>query len=897
MQVLLSSAILGAMACSGGVTCSGCGGAPLGPIPGGFDPAAQINLGIQARLTNSGAGFIGSEFPDLVRAYARMKCGPSEEVDCPDRFRDVQGAPAPTSCDPVELECVGPTGSSEPVLGFPIDRTESSGAIVCRDQPTDPIPSVRECAAWLRLEGLQLSPLAPNQVRARVTVQIYTTQIPFRYDPLNADCLLEVDSSRGSSRLQDFEVTAELRPYAGPDGGQLEVAITDVATPSIENEDLTIQRDPVQADGLEIFCRVADIPQLQPLIVGIFARQLGDILDTEIRKALGWRCGRADDLPCPRASTCNSKGYCENGSGLVVPQKLGTEGRLDFATLLGGLAPPTLGSMDISFLVGGQQSADAQGVTLGIRSGMEAGERDLGCALDLPSPRTRPGFSPPATFPVEDKVDLDFDGARETPFMVAAAMSDVVLDQAMWSAYSSGLFCQTISSYDIDLLNTGSMAVVIPSLRLLTHQDLDPRSIWPAAIRMAPGGEPRLRIGAGHLENGEIVEPLLTLEIPRMHMDFSAMVEERWVHLMTVESDLQIPLGLETNPANELEIVLGEVTLVDPQVTRSEILAETPEELEDSFPMLIGTALSQLSGSLAAPFGLPSGSELGGFTMEVLGIRGVDVGGRHRFVAAYADLGFDASLAPALSYAVETHAKLERLVVPPSAEMSIARKGGPIIPTVELGVPSESETGRPLEHQVRLDGGAWSFFSRGSVIGLNRPELLIQGVHELEVRSREVGRYRTLDATPVKLTIRIDTEPPVLSVREADQGATIDAFDVVSGENVQIEVVTSAGVREGKVGFVAIEELGREGLVEVRAIDEAGLVTSVVLQPAVEPQVTSAAGCRCTASPRPESGWLLAIFAMLLLSRVARTRRAIRSVAGFSFRSRGPEGPPPTTEA
>ncbi|MBI2375963.1 MAG: hypothetical protein HYV07_18360 [Deltaproteobacteria bacterium] len=875
-QTFATAMILGSVACSGGVTCSGCGGAPLDPIPGGFDPAAVIERGIQARFTTSGTDFIGAEFPSLVRSFARMKCGPGEPVACPDRFRTVQGTPAPTACDPVSLECVAPTGDSEPVLGFPIERTVSSGAIVCRDEPTDPIPSVRECSAWLRLEGLELTTLAPNEVRARVTVQIYTTQIPFRYDPLGADCLLEVDSSRGSSRLQDFEVTAQLRPYPGADGGQLELAITDVATPSIEEEDLVIQRDPVQADSsFELFCRIADLPALQPIIVGIFARQLGDVLDTEIRKALGWQCGSWDDVPCPASATCSTAGFCEDSSGTIIPQRLGAEGRIDLPTLLRGFAPTTLGSMDVSFLVGGQQSADPLGLDLGIRAGMEVAERDAACALDVPSPRTRPGFVAPPALPTDDKVDLDFDGTKETPYMVAAAVSDSLVDQAIWSVYESGLFCQSISSYDIELLNTGSLAVLIPSLRQLTHQDLDPRSIWPAAVRISPGAEPRVVLGSGEVRGSRLIDPLMRLDLNRMRIDFSAMVEERWVQLMTVEADVSLPLGMVSNPDNELELVLGDLEqgITNIHVTRSELLGESREELEDAIPALIGTALPDLTGALAVPFGIPSGTDLGGFTLDVLGIRGVQIGSEVRFFAAYANLGFDPALAPQLSYAVETDARIASVEVPSSAEMAVTGEGRPRLPKVELAVLGSSSDGSAREHQVRIDGGLWSAFGQGDSWTLSRPELLVQGPHRIEVRSREIGRYRTLDPTPVALEVRIDTEPPALFASLVPEGLRVKAFDVVSGDRVSLEVLIGDEIRSvvpDRDGFVGLPGLDPEvTTLGVRARDEAGLETTKVFRAAVAVEDSvRPASCHCTSTHRPEDALMAALFALLLVARV-----------------------------
>src|SRR5262245_3358423 len=164
-NLLIGGTLLSA-ACSGSVNCGGCGGQPLDPIPGGFDPTARIERAAEARLTQRGLDFIGTEFSNLATAYARMTCGPAQPVPCPTDF-SVAGAARPTTCNPSTNACVDPnTLANEPVVGFQIDRAVQSGATVCRDDPAQPNP--RACFAWLRLEGLALTPAPPNQINALV---------------------------------------------------------------------------------------------------------------------------------------------------------------------------------------------------------------------------------------------------------------------------------------------------------------------------------------------------------------------------------------------------------------------------------------------------------------------------------------------------------------------------------------------------------------------------------------------------------------------------------------------------------------------------------------------------------------------------------------------------------
>src|SRR5688500_2694551 len=169
LRASLVATIFAHMACSGSVSCGGCAGNTLQPIPGGFDPAAQIERAAQVRVTNRGFDQIEQSFTDLLTAYVSMECGAPDSVPCPTDFEVVQGGAAnPSSCDVLEDVCIEQvSGEPGPLVGFEIERNEQSGAIVCRDELSD--PNRRRCYAWLRFEGLALAPQSPNVIEATLT--------------------------------------------------------------------------------------------------------------------------------------------------------------------------------------------------------------------------------------------------------------------------------------------------------------------------------------------------------------------------------------------------------------------------------------------------------------------------------------------------------------------------------------------------------------------------------------------------------------------------------------------------------------------------------------------------------------------------------------------------------
>lgn len=857
LRTALTVGLLSTYACSGSISCTSCGSGPLDPIPGGFDPAAQIEKAAQVRLNQRGLDFVESEFQNLVGAFVSMECGQATDPPCPTGFvTNPGGAANPSTCDTIQGVCVeSASGSPGPLLGFEIPRTVQSGATICRDDAND--PNRRDCFAYVRFEDLALRPMGPNELQATVTVQIHTNGIPFRYDALGMDCVVTLDSNSDGNPLQDLVVVATIGEWNAPSGNggrQLDVDIVSVDA-QIPDGDVDIVRDPIHGGADDILtCGIANLGTVKNILIPQLTGSLADLVGEEVDKATGWRCGGATTPPCPAQTTCNTDFLCEeDATGDIVPVKLGVEGRLDLGALLAGFSPGRPGQGDISFLVGGESGVDSSGVTLGALGGAEVVTPDMSCAQILPSPRTRPGFVPPPDLPADAMVDLDFDGTPETEYMVAAGISEALVRQYLWTIYTTGIFCTSVSANEVDLLNTGSLGLLMPSLAKLTHNDKYRWAIYPARISMFPGNEPQVRFGSGEVSGDPmdptLVDPLIELSFDDLRIAFFAMVEERWVQLMVMQVDVNMGLGAMVTPANEVQLILGDVagSITDVQISEHDILAEDPQELEDALPALLDFALSNFTGVLPT-VPLPTAADLAGFEMNVLGVRGVEQGGSYPNLAVYADLGFDASQVPNLSVAAETVASVSEVRLPPLEAM--AAKNGAARPEVVLDLAGFAPAGETLEHQVRVDGSMWSRFTTRDRLVLSRPSFSVQGHHRIEVRSRVKGRYRTLDPSPVVLDVLIDPEPPRLRARLVEEGVEVDAFDMVSGDDVTIEVIVDGREEVVAPGVVPVPASGE---LVVAATDEAGNRTERLLRAGLTAAGASEeqGGCRCV---RPVSG-------------------------------------------
>ncbi|MEQ9497090.1 MAG: hypothetical protein RIT81_09530 [Deltaproteobacteria bacterium] len=868
--------LLMAGACSGQLNCGGCFGGALTPVPGGFPPEAQIERAAQVRMTQSGFDQIGREFQDLMSAYASMSCGAPADVPCPTNFVTSTGTPNPASCQ--VGRCVEQvSGDAGPLLGFEIDRQVSGNATICRDDPAQ--PGARRCFAWIRFEALTVQPMGPNQFLANVTVQIETNDIPFRYDSLGGmDCVMSLSSVPGT---QDIQITAALDRYMPPvgTGGQLKVEILDVAA-MIPNSYVEVDADPDPrfTDG-PLLCAIADLGFIKQLIVSQLTDELATIIGDEVDAALGRPC--LTNADCPAQTSCNADDLCEeDATAEIVPQTLGIEGRLDFAQLLSGFVSGRPGRGDMSFMVGGDSTTDTAGANIGALGGAEVVDADPACAMILDSPRLRPGFVAPAPLPTSSMADLDWDGTDETGYMVAAGFSQALLDQFMWTVYTTGLMCTSVSSYDVDLLNTGSLGLLISSLRQLTHEDRFEKSIFPARLSIFPRAEPRILIGSGEVMPGmtepTLTDPLLVLDLDDFEIGFSALIEERWVHLMTVTADVEIGLGAFVTANNELQFVVGDVSnaVTNVRVTNSDLLAEDPADLEDAIPGLINLALPGFTGALP-PFALPGPADLGGFDLSILGVRGVEANGRYANVAVYADLAFDPSFVGNLSAAAETRAELTSLFVPSAQEFSVSNPGGPVWPEAEIALGGTAPGDGELEYQLRVDGGFWTPFFTTDRLKLIRPEFLAQGDHWVDVRAREVGAYRTLDPSPVRLSFTIDAEPPRLTAKMdyVRGGVVVRAWDVVSEDAVVVTLGVDgafAEVTPDTTGFVPAPEVNDTAAIVVRAEDEAGHVSELVLREAgmvtAPARIEEATGCRCV-NGRTGAWWALALLPLFVWRR------------------------------
>jgi uncharacterized protein (TIGR03382 family) len=224
-----------------------------------------------------------------------------------------------------------------------------------------------------------------------------------------------------------------------------------------------------------------------------------------------------------------------------------------------------------------------------------------------------------------------------------------------------------------------------------------------------------------------------------------------------------------------------------------------------------------------------------------------------------------------------TAASLKQSIMPKAEQMRLVGQPLPW-PSAILDVRALGGSGTP-EFAYRIDDGMWSTFlaaNEKSELEVTHPVFLIQGQHQIEVRSRYAEDAHGV-STPVKLGFLVDWEPPEVNLaldREADR-ITVAANDVITpaaalqySYAVGSDAFSDFGAPR-EIMLSAVEQLGG---VTVRVRDEMGNVGEakwkvpvVALRPegsAADPVTGPAAGC-ASAAGLPIAGLALALASLL----------------------------------
>lgn len=782
-----------------------------------------------------------------------------------------------TQAEPLVLETLGGDG-----LTFCVPR--GSGPDICYARQC---PSTGEdgCELSMTIDDVQLEAVSPGQLKASVVIGGLDQQQDFiELDLATAvECILRLGSRDNQGISASLTASFSTDPQTGdvlldlnPEDIQIDLQSLDLDIDGVNIWDIPA------CEGLDF---VANLDLVQNLVFDNITGPLGEQIAALTSGFLCQQC--STDIDCPQNTDCvddpNNEGerYCYNPQAeRCVAAPLGLEGMVDLGALLAGTIPGIKAQLAYQLKAHGYAQALQDGLSIGMRGGTYADKAE--CVPAWPAPSN---LSVPRSQLLEGN-----QGPDGRPFHLGLGLSKAFLDEALWGAYNSGVLCLSVGTGLSDLLSTSTFATLLPSLRGLTGGENG-----PFYLQLAPSQPPTATIGAGTIDpdSGEILDPLLQLEWKDLDVDFYAFFNERYVRVLTIRADLELPLGI--NPTEEgLNIVLGDLqqAFTNVRIRNGELLTEDESFLQQILPSLINLAVPLLGESLFDPIAVP---DFQGFTIDLENtvLEGIE---NNSMIGLFTNLtrlppeGSQGAVMPRLDTRIELldlqlpDAELARPGALGSERVRMAEllKARPVLVArgrAELwGGPLEEGT---VEYSYRLNGGVWSSFRAKPEVVLDDPIFLLQGTHVVEIRSRMRGFLRSMDLSPASLEVVVDFEAPQVELLHLPQRdrVQIKANDAVTApEALRYSLRVAGGAW---TAWRPLEELhlptlasGQSVDLEVKVKDEAGhealaqgrFALSADAEPALAPQAPSQGdGCACAqpaGSPRGGWGWLAALGAV-----------------------------------
>ena len=474
--------------------------------------------------------------------------------------------------------------------------------------------------------------------------------------------------------------------------------------------------------------------------------------------------------------------------------------------------------------------------------------------------------------------------ALERDYHLGIGLTREFTEHFSWAFFNSGALCLQVTNQTVEQLNAGILSIVLPGLAELAG---DPEA--PIAITLAPQQVPEVIFGENLFDVDEegtrtLVDPAIRILIPELWIDFHLFMDDRWARIFSLHTDVDVPLGLDFTPDNEIIPILGDLAsgLTDLRTANAKLMRDDPSLLATLLPTLLNVFVGDLATGLLSPIALP---DLLGFSLDLQerAITSIEDGG---LLAIFARLRTTEEEQASLAV-VDT--RLEAAVFKETPTTEMFRAAGPdTYRKLELLVTAGALDSRveDSEHEYswRLDGTTWSAFQPQSTFSVTHPLLLLQGRHELEVRARRVDDYRTLDPTPAIHEFVIDTEPPQLQLTRVDGEVRIEVNDLVSPrEELRVEYQAHEQI------WVDVDgdefSFDPKVAVTVRATDKAGLTSTVTLESKQSALIGRPApgernpggGCECNQSPQ-NSNTALFMFLGLLMIRPRRKKAWMVSV-------------------
>ncbi len=865
--------VVGISACSGGGCSSGCG---MQPIAGGYPASETVENAVSLRITRPGLDFLGSNAKTLATNILSTTNG----------VYSVEIAKSSTSVD-------------IPLLG-------KEGVVVCRTGPSKSTSPPR-CYVDVRISDLNLriDAISPSNIKLSGTVPLRVQNLPMSTDTLG-DFSVGLGNGGCSGGTPSFEykttsISIEIPTAAetlSPRSGYTKLKTSDAQIAlGISSGDVSVCKD----CGLATFLCNPIYAAIKDAAFGSIKNGVISAVKSTLADALCMKPNASLNPPCPKGSSPNDvdltkadKCLYDANKDVCVSTLLGVEGRLPLGSFLSNLMPGSTSAFELQVAAFGvldpapgtaldSNGHTPNGATLAMRGGTRPSPKSA-CVPQVDNPV-------PTGIPVPQALRQD----KVTPWPtgvagphVGLAISERFLNYALTGVHNSGGLCFGLSTEQAAPLNTGLVSVLIPSLRRMTFE----QKAASAAIVTRPQRPPTVIVGTGADVN---TDPLLQISLSKFAIDFYVFAFERYIRALTYTADVTVPLNLQTgkdpttNPNGGLLPVLGKLQLKNSQVTNADLLLENPANIATGFEGIITDFLGTFLSAGFSPFDVSSALASQGLALSIPdgSIRKLTEG-KENFVALFANL----SVAPKTGVSGSVNVNLlDKLVYPENMALTTARADR--LPKLRVQAKTDL-TGDAVEYSWWIDRGThsvWSHAGRESDLVIDTPTLLLQGKHSLFVSARNANEPSSEVDVPAQLPFTIDTLPPEVSLTETNDGYRVGAWDIVSGETLEVRTArANEPFGPWQVlgnNFSIFATPGEDVRVEVR--DEEGNVasTSSALIRGRSDTSLPQSSCTCSAAGA-ERGDVRPVHALLVVGVIAlialrrRTRRHALSQAALA---------------
>jgi uncharacterized protein (TIGR03382 family) len=806
------------------------------PLPGGFPTAQTVDNAATVRISKQGLDFVEGNLGDIASTVMGAKDG----------ALDLQIPKIPFAVP-------------DAVLAFDVNGE------ICPDGP-DPNQSPPRCVARARIEDskFQIDSLTPNALRVKATIPLKLDDTPVKItDPFSGTIHVGYGSNTSCNEEKPVVSEKEL-PLTITIPIVAETVVPRVGYAKVDIDGATFDLSALVSDDVRMCATCGSFPSsfcnailnwgyLKDKIVG----SIKDSLDGQLKNALkGYLCTKPNPtlVPgCPLESGPDAeRTYCvyDADPTKCVPSLLGTDAHVDLGGFLASFSPTTAGGLDFGIAAFGPMKPfpslspnatgrSENGITLGMVGGL-APQPPSKCVPQAP-------VTIPKDIPIPDELAPKTPDLPNTPHL-GLALSGRFLEYAFTNVYNSGLLCLDITSEQSDLLKSGILSILIPSIRTLTFEQNDAA----AAIATRPQKPPVVKIGGG---TDPIEDPLLSLTLPSFALDVYVWSFDRFVRVFTYTSDLFVPIQLQTgktdkNPDGGILPSIGAVSVTNGIVTNGDsLLLDSPETVAQSLTTIVGSLSQQLIGAGLPAVGLNSATASMGLDLQVSNIKKLHKDSDD-FVALFASLS---KAPPAKQGLIDTKPKM------------IAQDNGEH-PFLELELGHDDG----IEYSWWLDQGTHTAWTTSKTARIDGQALALQGKHVLHVTSRRVGDAPSEDPTPATFDFTIDRLAPIGRLVREDGALRVHAWDIVSAQ-VKARYRVDGGDFSAwqPASDVAVRS---NGLVEVEVADESGNVARLS-----DGEKRSTTGC--SAAPRSSGTGAFWVFGIVGIAAWLRRRRAVLALA------------------